>query len=94
MLYYILAPIIRKYVKNYRASLVFLAAVIVLAYGYKAVYSYFLNRYNVPWAAETAGDCAVFNLISFAFGTVAWYAIYAAGYHRSCLFPRNEGGYV
>lgn len=75
MLYYILAPIIRKYVKNYRASLVFLAAVIVLAYGYKAVYSYFLNRYNVPWAAETAGDCAVFNLISFAFGTVAWYAI-------------------
>ena len=56
MLYYILAPIIRKYVKNYRASLVFLAAVIVLAYGYKAVYSYFLNRYNVPWAAETAGD--------------------------------------
>ena len=75
MLYYILAPVIRKYVKNYRASLVFLAAVIVLAYGYKAVYSYFLNRYNVPWAAETAGDCAVFNLISFAFGTVAWYAI-------------------
>ena len=75
MLYYILAPVIRKYVKNYRASLVFLAAVIVLAYGYKAEYSYFLNRYNVPWAAETAGDCAVFNLISFAFGTVAWYAI-------------------
>ena len=75
MLYYILAPVIRKYVKNYRASLVFLAAVIVLAYGYKAVYSYFLNRYNVPWAAETAGDCAAFNLISFAFGTVAWYAI-------------------
>lgn len=75
MLYYILAPVIRKCVKNYRASLVFLAAVIVLAYGYKAVYSYFLNRNNVPWAAETAGDCAAFNLISFAFGTVAWYAI-------------------
>lgn len=47
----------------------------MLAYGYKAVYSYFLNRNNVPWAAETAGDCAAFNLISFAFGTVAWYAI-------------------
>ena len=75
MLYYILAPVIRKYVKNYGASLVFLVAVVLFAYGYKVAYSYFLNRYNVPWAAETAGDCAVFNLISFAFGTVAWYAI-------------------
>lgn len=75
MLYYILAPFIRKYVNSYKASLIFLMAVIVFAYGYKAVYFYFLNKNNVPWAAETAGDCAVFNLISFAFGTVAWYAV-------------------
>ena len=75
MLYYLLAPAIRKYVRSYKASLVFLTAVVVFAYGYKAVYTVFLNANNVPWAAETAGDCAVFNLISFAFGTVAWYAV-------------------
>lgn len=75
MLYYLIAPVIRKYIKSYRAALVFLVAVTVFAYGYKAVYYAFLTRYNVPWAAETAGDCAVFNLISFAFGTVAWYAV-------------------
>lgn len=75
MLFYILAPVIRKLVKSYRASLVFMCVIVVLAYGYKAVYSHFLNINNVPWAAETAGDCAVFNLISFAFGTAAWYAV-------------------
>lgn len=75
MLYYIIAPLIRKFVKSYRASLFFLAVVIVFAYGYKAVYFHLLSAKNVPWAAETAGDCAVFNLISFAFGTAAWYAV-------------------
>lgn len=75
MLYYLLAPLIRKLVKSYRASLIMLVAVIISAYGYKAVYFALLSRHNVPWAAELAGDCAVFNMISFAFGMTAWYAV-------------------
>ena len=75
MLYYLLAPLIRKLVKSYRASLVALVIVIAFAYAYKGVYFALLSRADVPWAAELAGDCAVFNMISFAFGMTAWYAV-------------------
>ncbi len=75
MLFYMLAPIIRKCVKSYRASLAMVVFVIIAAYGYKAVEYRFLIGNNVPWAAELAGDSAVFNMISFSFGTAAWYAV-------------------
>ena len=75
MLFYLLAPFIKRYVKNYRASLVMVVCVIVAAYVYKAVEYKLLSAGNVPWAAELAGDSAVFNMISFSFGTAAWYAV-------------------
>lgn len=75
MLYYLLAPLIHKAVKSYKGSLAALLVIIVLAYAYKAVYSRFLHGSNIPWADELAGDCAVFNMISFAFGMAAWYAV-------------------
>lgn len=75
MLYYLLAPLIRKFVSSYRVSLVMLVFVIVSAYAYKAVYYALLSGNDIPWAEELAGDSAVFNMISFAFGTASWYAV-------------------
>lgn len=75
MLFYLLAPLIRKLVNNYRQSLIMVAVVIIFAYGYKAVEYKLLSAGNVPWAAELAGDSAVFNMISFSFGTAAWYSV-------------------
>lgn len=75
MLFYLLAPFVKRYIKNYKASLVMVVCVIVAAYGYKAVEYKLLSAGNVPWAAELAGDSAVFNMISFSFGTAAWYAV-------------------
>lgn len=75
MLFYLCVPLVQKFVKTYKASLVLMVLVVVGAYGYKAVIYYLLNLNGVPNAVELAGDSAVFNLISFSFGVIAWYAV-------------------
>ncbi len=75
MFFYIFVPIIKKYVKSYNASLVFIVLVILAAYGTKAIIFSALNGNGILNAAEFAGDSPVFNMISFSFGVAAWYAV-------------------
>lgn len=75
MLFYLLAPLVKKWIKSYKASLLMLLAVVAAAYGYKAVLSMLLAGAGIPDGEVFAGDSAVFNMISFAFGTAAWYAV-------------------
>lgn len=75
LLYYLLAPIIKKYVKNYKYSLVMLFFIFVFAYLFKAVYSRALISFGFSHFEYLAGDSAVFNLVHFALGTVAYYAV-------------------
>ena len=75
MLFYLLAPVIRKFVKSYKGSLLFMLIVVVVAYGSKAVIYRLMSSAGIANSAEFAGDFAVFNMISFSFGVVAWYAV-------------------
>lgn len=75
MLFYLLAPLVKKWIKNYRQALIMVVIVIIAAYGYKALVYRILAMNDVPWSVELVGDSAVFNMISFSFGTTAWYAV-------------------
>lgn len=75
MLFYLIAPVIKRYVKNYKGSLILLALTIVVAYGFKFVYTKLLVSAGIDRSEFLAGDSAVFNMIHFMLGTVAFYAV-------------------
>lgn len=74
-LFYVLAPIVKSKVKNYRQSVVMLACVIVVCYVIKEALERILMGANVPYSEMFAGDSAYFNMISFAMGVCVWFAV-------------------
>lgn len=75
MLFYLVAPIIKKYVKSYKAALIMLVSGILFCYIAKAVIFRVFSQFGLPDMEVFAGDSAVFNLMYFLTGTVAWYAV-------------------
>lgn len=74
MFYYLMVPVIYRFVKNYRQALCFVLFTVVVGYVTKAVIYRLLVSASIPNAEFFAGDGVLFNMISFSFGTCAWYA--------------------
>jgi peptidoglycan/LPS O-acetylase OafA/YrhL len=75
MFFYLVAPLIKKWVTDFRKSLVFLAGSIVLGYAVKKLIVIALAGTAMDSVEMFAGDTPFFNLMIFALGVCAWYAL-------------------
>lgn len=75
MVFYLIAPFLKKWIKNYRQSLLFLAISIVGGYAIGYVVEYVFGALGYEDAYIIAGDSPLFNLNIFAIGMCAWYAL-------------------
>lgn len=75
MVFYLLAPFIKKWIRNYRQALLFLAITIVAGYaiGYGIEYWFYSLGYEDSYII--AGDSPWFNLNIFAIGVALWHAV-------------------
>jgi peptidoglycan/LPS O-acetylase OafA/YrhL len=75
MVFYLLAPFLKKIIKNYKQSLVFLGISIVGGYAAGYVMEYIFVRLGYSDAYIIAGDSPWINLNIFAIGMCMWYAL-------------------
>lgn len=75
MFFYLAAPFLKKWIRNYRQSLIFLAVSIVGGYAAGYVTEYVFGRLGYGDAYIIAGDSPLFNLNIFAIGISMWYAL-------------------
>lgn len=74
MVFYLVAPLIKKCVKNYKSSVVALFLLIVFAYVSSYVTEHVFVNMGFEDAYIIAGDSPWFNLSIFAIGVALWYA--------------------
>lgn len=74
-LFYLIVPIIGKKVKSYKQSVVLLLGTFVFAYIMKLIIETVTSKIGIPSGEIFAGDSAYFNMPSFVFGVVLWYAV-------------------
>lgn len=74
MFFYLVAPIIKKWSKNFYSSLVGLGLSVVFGYVIKKIVVICLAQSGADSVEMFAGDTPVFNLMFFLLGVCAWYA--------------------
>lgn len=75
MFFYLIAPLLKKLIKNYRQCLILLFATIILGYLSGAVVQRLFNSFGYTDAYIIAGDSPLFNLNVFVIGMALWYAV-------------------
>lgn len=75
MVFYLLAPLLKRLIKNYRQSLVFLFLAVIGGYLSGYAIEYFFVKLGYQDAYIIAGDSPWFNLNVFAIGMSLWYAL-------------------
>lgn len=75
MVFYLIAPFLKKWIQNYRQSLVFFAVSIVGGYVFGYAAEYVFGRLGYADAYIIAGDSPLFNLNIFVIGICIWYAV-------------------
>lgn len=75
MVFYLVAPLLKHLIKNYRQSLVFLVLAIIGGYLSGYITEYFFVKLGYHDAYIIAGDSPWFNLNVFAIGMSLWYAL-------------------
>lgn len=75
MFFYLIAPLLKKIIKNYRQCLILLFITIVSGYLSGAVVQRLFNSFGYADAYIIAGDSPWFNLNVFVIGMTLWYAL-------------------
>ena len=75
MFFYLVAPLLKKCIKSFRMSLVFLVGSVVAGYVVKKVLVLLLAGQAIDSVDMFAGDTPFFNLMIFMIGVSAWYAV-------------------
>lgn len=72
--FYLVAPLLKKWIRNFKMSLVALAGSVVVGYGCKLIVKKVMITIGLENADIFSGDTPMFNLMIFMIGVCAWYA--------------------
>lgn len=75
MVFYLLAPAVKKLIRNYKQSLLFLISTIIVGYGIRYGLEAWFTRLGYEDVYILVGDSPWFNFNVFAVGVAMWYAI-------------------